>query len=76
MLMGGVVYGIFRQNALQNYEDTCRERRLQMQMEREEGILKLKECAVENFSAALDEDQKTTTDNPKASRKKYPYNDA
>ncbi|KAL4131591.1 hypothetical protein QTP88_008884 [Uroleucon formosanum] len=61
MLMGGVVYGIFRQNALQNYENTCRERRLQMQMEREEGILKLTKCAVENFSATLNEDQKTTT---------------
>lgn len=75
MLMGGVAYGIFRQNALQNYEDTCRERRLQMQMDREEGILKVAECAVEDSQAALNEDQKTTTDNPKAFRKKYPYDD-
>eukprot|EP00102_Acyrthosiphon_pisum_P026932 XP_016664142.1 PREDICTED: ATP synthase subunit e, mitochondrial-like [Acyrthosiphon pisum] len=51
MLMGGVIYGVFRHNMLQNYEDTHREHRLQRQMERDEAILQLKECAIEDSSA-------------------------
>jgi len=76
MLIGGVAYGVFRHNVLQKYEGTYREHRLQMQIERDEAILKLKVCVAEDSSAAQNEDQKTATDNPNASRKTYPYNDA
>ncbi|CAI6359347.1 unnamed protein product [Macrosiphum euphorbiae] len=49
-LMGGVIYGVFRHNVLQNYENTNREYRLHMQKERDEAILKLTESAIEDSS--------------------------
>jgi len=73
MLLGGVVYGAFRKNALQSLEDRNRAHRLQMQEQREESVQKLKEYFVEVDWTVDEKDSQNTINNHQSSKNAFTY---